>query len=120
MVNKKRHSELQSFAAAWRGLKYVFANETHAKVHFIIMLLVIFAGWYFLISSTEWLLLCITFVLVIGAEIMNTAIEKLCDVVHPDYHKSIGLAKDIAAGAVLFAAIVAIVIGCIIFLPKIF
>lgn len=111
--------EINSFTAAFKGLYILITGERHAIIHFIILLMVIFAGWYFDVSTTEWLVLCLTFAIVICAEAFNTAIEKLCDVVHPTYHKSIGAVKDIAAGAVLFAAIIAIIVGCIIFIPKI-
>ncbi|HRG26597.1 MAG TPA: diacylglycerol kinase family protein [Chitinophagales bacterium] len=111
--------EITSFAAAFKGLFYLLKKERHFIIHIVIMLLVIIAGFYFHLSQTEWVTLCLTFGLVICAEAFNTAIEKLCDVVHPEYHKSIGLIKDIAAAGVLFAAIIAIIIGCLLFIPKI-
>ncbi len=111
--------EVTSFSAAFKGLFYLLSKERHFIIHIVIMLLVIIAGFYFQLSQIEWLTLCLTFGLVICAEAFNTAIEKLCDVVHPDYNKSIGLIKDIAAAGVLFAAILAIIIGCLLFIPKI-
>ena len=79
----------------------------------------IILGWVFQIDAMEWMviLLCITAVLTL--EMINTAIEKLCDVVHPGYHPQIKVIKDIAAGAVLLAAVGSVIAGAIIFLPKI-
>ena len=110
--------EIKSFSDAIRGLVIFFAKERHAKVHLGIMLLVVFAGFYFKVS--EWISLCIAFALVIGSEALNTGIEKLSDIVQPEKHAGIRDVKDIAAGAVIFCVIIAIIIGAIIFIPKIF
>lgn len=118
-MKPRQHKESASFAAAFKGLYVLITSERHVIVHVIIMALVIIAGFILNISNIEWLVLCLTFGLVICFEAINTAIEKLCDTLHPDYNPSIGKVKDIAAGAVLFAAILAVVIGCIIFIPKI-
>lgn len=112
--------EIKSFGDAIRGLIIFFAKERHAKLHFGIMLMVIIAGFYLHVSANEWILLCIAFALVIGSEALNTAIEKLSDIVQPEKHSGIRDVKDIAAGAVFFCVIIAIIIGLIIFIPKIF
>ncbi len=112
--------EAKSFGDAFRGLIYLFKTERHAQVHLLITIVVIAAGFILHISSTDWMLICIAIALVIGAEAFNTALEKLCDVVHPEQHKQIGLVKDLAAGAVLLCAGIAVIIGSIIFIPKIF
>lgn len=86
-------------------------------VQFSIGILTTIAGFYFDISKTEWLIQTLCIGLVLATEGLNTAIEKVADFVHPDYHKKIGFIKDIAAGAVFFAALTAIVIGMIIYVP---
>lgn len=74
-------------------------------------------GFHFQITSTEWCIVLICFGLVLAAEAFNTAIERLVNLVSPDYHPIAGDVKDVAAGAVLICAIFAAIIGCIIFLP---
>ncbi|MCB0402452.1 MAG: diacylglycerol kinase family protein, partial [Flavobacteriales bacterium] len=81
-------------------------------------LLVVLAGWLFRVSDTEWMILLLCIATVIAAELFNTAIENLCDMVEPNYNKKIGFIKDAAAGAVLIVTIAAVIIGLIIFIPK--
>lgn len=80
--------------------------------------IMIVAGWYFEISRIEWMLQILAIGLVLSVESLNTAVEKIADFVHPNFHKKIGFIKDIAAGAVLFAAFAAIAIGILIYLPR--
>ena len=82
--------------------------------------LVVTAGWYFEISKGEWLAIVICIGLVMVTELINTAIEILVDCVSPEFNVKAGLVKDIAAGAVLVAALVALLVAFIIFVPKIF
>ncbi len=114
---KKR---LLSFKYAGNGIWDLFSTQPNAKIHLGIMILVIAAGLWYELSVGEWLVLILTFGLVLIAEGFNTAIEYLTDLVSPDHHPLAGKTKDVAAGAVLIAAIMAVVIGCLIFLPKIF
>ena len=79
----------------------------------------VIAGIFFQITATEWLFQTLAIGMVMSVEGLNTAIEKIADFIHPDYHERIGFIKDIAAGAVFFAAITAIIIGLIIYMPKI-
>ena len=78
------------------------------------------AGFYFEIDRVEWMMQILVFGLVLSIEGLNTAVEKIADFIHPDYHERIGFIKDIAAGAVFFAALTAIAIGCIIYFPYLF
>ena len=112
---KKR---IQSFGYAFKGIRHVFGTEANMKIHITISVLVIICGIAFAISITEWIccLLCIG--LVVGAEMMNTAIENVVDLASPEQHPLAGKAKDIAAGAVLICAIISVVIGMLIFIPK--
>ena len=82
-------------------------------------LVVVVAGVFFDISTTEWCLVTLSIAMVIGAEAFNTAVEKLTDLASPDYHPLAGQAKDLAAGAVLICALGTLIIGFIIFLPKV-
>lgn len=109
---------IQSFRHAVSGILRFLRNETNGQIQFAAAGVAIGLGLLFQISKMEWLItiLCITGVLTL--EMVNTAIEKLCDVVHSDYHPKIKVVKDMAAGAVLLAATGAGFIGAIIFIPK--
>ena len=96
----------------------LITTEHSIMVQMAIGLIVLFFGWRYRISATEWILQILAIGIVLVAESLNTAVEKICDFIHPDHHKRIGFIKDIAAGAVSFAAISAIIIGLIIYLPK--
>jgi len=112
---KKR---LQSFGYAIRGIWEVFSTETNMKIHIIITLLVIISGVLFSISVIEWIFCLLCIGLVVGAEMFNTAIENVVDLASPDLHPLAGKAKDIAAGAVLICALISVIIGLLIFVPK--
>ena len=110
---------LNSFKYAMTGILSAFKTERNMKIHVMIMFLVILFGFLFQLNRNEWLH-CITwFTIVIGAEMINTAIETTIDLVMPHFHEKAKLAKDISAGVVLITAIGAIITGFIIFLPKI-
>lgn len=108
---------IESFAFAFRGIFKAFRTEHNLWIQSTIAIVVIFFGFYFQISSSEWLLVILSIGLVLTAELFNTAIEGIVDMVSPEYNKMAGYVKDVAAGAVLVAAIAAAVIGSIIFIP---
>ncbi len=110
---------VKSFTYAFDGLKYAFKYEQNILVHTLATILVIIAGIFFKISLTEWLVLALIIGLVIATELINTSIEATIDLVTKDVHPLAKVAKDTAAAAVLVFGLTAIVIGCIIFLPKI-
>ncbi|HXS54942.1 MAG TPA: diacylglycerol kinase family protein [Hanamia sp.] len=110
---------LKSFLFALRGLKDCFLHEKNFQIQFIINLLVVGAGFFFSISATEWISVLLCCAVVLSLEILNSAIEKLCNLVCPTFNLTIRKVKDMSAGAVLLAAILSVVIGCIIFIPKI-
>lgn len=114
----KKKSLLKSFYYAGVGIYSAFKSERNMKIHVSVMLLVILAGFYFHISIPEWIACIILFGIVISAEIMNTAIETTVDMAMPEIHPKAKLAKDLSAGAVLVLAIIAVVVGLLIFLPK--
>lgn len=109
----------RSFLFAINGIKCFYKEETHAKVHTIIALAVIILGWYVGISNLEWCAICLCIGVVISAEIMNTAIERLCDRVTKQHDPLIKKTKDLASGAVLIVSIMSAIIGLIILSPKI-
>jgi diacylglycerol kinase len=108
---------LQSFRYAFKGLFAAVQSERNMKIHLLAVVIVVFAGFYFKITSTEWVLVLLCMALVIAFELINTAIEKLLNKLHPEFDETIGSAKDIAAGAVLFSSIIAVIIGAIVFVP---
>ena len=104
---------------ALKGAFKLITTEHSIMVQSSIGVLMIIAGFYFHISHEEWLIQTLAMGLVLGIEGLNTAVEKVADFIHPEYHERIGFIKDIAAGSVFFAAMTAIAIGCIIYIPKI-
>jgi len=109
-----------SFLYAFKGLKDLFKNQPNARIHAAAAVLVVLAGFYFHISRTEWIAVTLCIVMVLGLEAMNTALENLTDLVSPGFHPLAGKAKDVAAAAVLLAAMGTVIVALIIFLPKIF
>ena len=109
---------LKSMGFALRGAAKLVTTEHSVMVQFSLGILVTIAGFYFKISHEEWLIQTLAIGLVLSIEGLNTAVEKVADFIHPEYHKRIGFIKDIAAGAVFFSAMTAIAIGLIIYLPK--
>lgn len=111
-------ARLASFGNAWRGLAVFVRQEHNAWIHCVMAVLAILGGWLFRISSGEWIAVFVAIGLVFAAEAINSAIERLADVVQPEKDERIRDVKDISAGAVLACAITALVIGIIVFLPK--
>ena len=109
----------KTFATAFTGLQYFFKTERNGKIQLAVAGFTLLAGFYLQLSAVEWILILFCIGLVIGLEMMNTALERLCNHVHSDYHHTIKIIKDVAAGAVLFASIISVITGLIIFIPKI-
>jgi diacylglycerol kinase len=112
-------ARLRCFVDAAAGLRAVFVTQANAKVHAVITVVVVAAGFFFALSAGEWALVVLAIALVWTAEAMNTAIETVVDLASPEQHPLAGRAKDAAAGAVLAAAIGAAIVGALIFSPKI-
>lgn len=110
---------LLSFKYAFNGIIYLIKSQQNAWIHLCAAGIVITAGFYFSVSITEWIILTLTIGMVFSAEAINTAIEIIMDKISPDLDKTTGRIKDIAAGAVLIAAIAALIVGGLIFIPKI-
>ncbi len=113
-------NRIKSVGFALRGALLLIRTEASIKIQVVLALLMTAAGFYFEISNTEWILQVLAISLVIGIEGANTAIEKICDFIHPEFDKRIGFIKDVSAGAVMLVSIGAIIVGLIIYLPKIF
>lgn len=111
-------NRLKSIGFAFKGMILLIKTETSIQLQFLIALTVTVMGFYFRISATEWMIQCIMIAIVMSVEGLNTAIEHLADFIHPEQHPKIGILKDVAAGAVFIAALIAIVVGCIIYVPK--
>lgn len=113
-------NRLKSIGFAVKGLIILVKTENSIKLQLAIAIMVTLAGVYFNISKTEWLFQITMIGMVMSIEGVNTAVEHLADFIHPEHHQKIGLIKDVAAGAVFIASIVAIITAVIIYFPKIF
>ena len=108
-----------SFKYAIQGILTSIRKERNMKIHFFIMIAVIILGFVLKISKIEWIICIILFGIIIAGEMFNTAIETTVDIAMPYKDRKAKIAKDVSAGGVLILAIISIIIGCIIFLPKI-
>ena len=109
---------LLSFTFAWKGLAYAFRTQLNFKVHILVSLLAITSGFLLEINTQEWLWILLAIAMVLVTELLNTALETLVDLVSPEYHPKAGAVKDIAAAAVLIMAFLSVLIGLIVFVPK--
>ena len=116
----KIKDRLKSFVYAGKGIYILIRTEHNVWIHCAIMALATLAGFFFNITQGEWIAVVLCFGLVLSAEAMNTAIEKLVDLVSPERNLLAGKVKDLAAGAVLICAIVAVIVGAVIFVPYLF
>ena len=111
---------LNSFKYAFNGIGDALKSEHNLKFHFFASLVAILLAIYLKFSLIEFAVLILTIFLVLVLEFINTAIEKLSDIVHPEQSEKIRVIKDISAGVVLLGAIASVAIGCLLFLPKLF
>lgn len=117
---KKEKKLMNSFKYAFEGIFTALKTERNIKIHIIIMILVIIFGIILKINKIEWIICIILFGFVISLELINTSIENTVDLITIEKNQKAKIAKDVAAGAVLIAAIISAIIGLIIFVPKIF
>lgn len=108
----------RSFRYAFKGLADLFVQQHNARIHAVAAVGVVTAGLYLGLQAWEWCLLALTIGGVLAAELLNTAIEYTIDLVSPEQHPLAGKAKDAAAAAVLVLAIAAVVVGVVIFGPR--
>lgn len=116
----KRKKLINSFKYAFSGIASAFKTERNMKIHVLAVVLVTLAGFLFKISKMEWIICIILFGMVISLELANTAIETTVDLAMPERNEKAKLAKDISAGAVLVCAFVSVIVGLMIFMPKIY
>lgn len=119
MKEKKKFSvidRLNSFKYAINGLKLFVLQEHNARIHVLAAIVVVLCGIFFKFDSIKWIAVFMVIAIVFIAELLNTAIEYLCDFVMPEYSQSVKKIKDLAAAAVLVSAILAVAVGIILLL----
>jgi diacylglycerol kinase (ATP) len=109
---------MRSLKFAFKGAWLLLTTEDSIKAQMFMAIIVTVMGFYFDIANIEWMLQFLAIGMVLVAEALNTAIEKIADFVHPDFHVKIGFIKDIAAGAPTFAGIISLIIAGFIYIPK--
>lgn len=111
---------LSPFKYAFAGIRSCFVSELNFRMHSLFAFIALLLSYVLTISAIEWIAVCFCIAFVVTIEILNTAVEKLCDIVHKEMHPGIKKVKDMAAGAVLVAAIFSVITGAVIFLPKLY
>lgn len=117
MKKNKKDPITRSFGYAFEGIRTGILKERNMKIHCLAVILVTAAGTFLGLSAVEWCICLLLFALVISLELVNTAVEAAVDLVTEERKPLAKIAKDTAAGAVLFASLAAVIIGCIIFIP---
>ena len=123
MINERTSflkNRVNSFKHACNGLVIILKTEVNFKIHLVLLFVVIGLGWFLDISSFEWLVVIIISSVVMVSEAFNTALEYVVDLASPEYHLLAKKAKDVGAASALIASIGAVIIGLIIFLPKMY
>lgn len=115
----KSNGLLKSFQFASQGIKHAFIHERNMKIHGMVSIVVILLGFVLGLTLTEWLFVLFAIAGVISLELINTAIERVVDLTTSHYHPLAKQAKDVSAGAVFIYSCLSVIIGIIIFLPKI-
>ncbi|AHM67036.1 diacylglycerol kinase family protein [Paenibacillus polymyxa] len=111
----RRQPWRMTFRYAAEGVVYALRTQVNMRIHAVVALLVIVAGLTLRISRLDWLFVCMAIAIVMVAELINTAVEAAVDLISPDIHPLAKAAKDTAAGAVLLAAVFAVIIGIFVF-----
>ena len=112
-------SRFGSFRFALNGLRSMLKYEHNSRIHLVAAILVIITAILLKVSLSEWVLLTVVMGIVFLTELLNSAIEKLSDLIEPRYNETIRTSKDYSAAAVLISALIALVAGCFIFIPRI-
>ena len=111
---------LQNIGFATEGIKYFFKSERNGRIQAAIAFAVVALSFYLGLSPLEWCVILGCIALVIALEMVNTSLERICAMLSLEFHPMIKIIKDVAAGAVLWAAVFCALIGCIIFIPHLF
>ena len=109
---------IRSFGFAFKGVAYATSSQLNFRIHLGATVLAVLTGYLLHISTSEWLWIALSITLILVTEIFNTMIETLTDLVSPGYNEKAGRIKDMSAGAVVIAALFALITGGVIFLPK--
>lgn len=117
MKKEKKNPLGKSFGYAFEGIWTGIRKERNMRIHCLAVILVTAAGTFFGLTVVEWCICLLLFGMVISLELVNTAVEAVVDLVTEEKKPLAKIAKDTAAGAVLFTAVMAVIIGCIIFVP---
>lgn len=115
----KTHSTFSSFSYAFSGIKLALKNEPNIRIHFIVAILVAILAYFLGFSQIEWIVLLFTIAFVLILELINTTLEEIVDMVSPGIKPRAKVAKDVSAAAVLISALLSVIIGAFLFLPKI-
>ncbi|MGN6437127.1 MAG: diacylglycerol kinase family protein [Agriterribacter sp.] len=110
---------IRSFKYAIAGVYLFFRYERNGQLQLIAAAIAVALGLWLHITRSEWIAVLLCMAAVLSLEMINTAIEKLCNLIQPDYHPAIKVIKDVSAGAVLLSAVASLIIGFIIFLPRV-
>ncbi len=113
----KERSFLNSLKCALAGMRHFFFTEPNSRIHFMATVLVLAAGFWFHIDRFSWIAILICIGMVYTTEIVNTAIEKIMDMISPEKNEQVRVIKDIAAGAVFIAAFISFITGVLVFYP---
>ncbi|MFP7253330.1 diacylglycerol kinase family protein [Terribacillus goriensis] len=117
--NGKKTKSGIGFRYAWNGIRWTFLEERNFRIHTIAAIIALITGMILRINPAEWAAILLSIGFVIVTEMINTVVELMMDHLSPEQSKAAGLIKDIAAGAVLIAAITAICVGLVVFVPEI-
>jgi undecaprenol kinase/diacylglycerol kinase (ATP) len=112
-------ARIRSFLFAFNGLRILLREEHNARIHMLGAVFAILLGVLLQLSPVEWLAITLCIGIVFVLEILNSAIERLADFVAPNHHQLIGQVKDLSAAGVLVGAVTSLIIGLLIFIPKI-
>jgi undecaprenol kinase/diacylglycerol kinase (ATP) len=116
----KNQSFFQSFTHALNGMYQFFLHERNGRTEAVLAIIAIFFSIGMGVSNAEWIAVFLCIALVIGFEMLNSAIEKLCDMVQEEYHPVIKIIKDMSAAAVMWTSFISLIIAALIFIPKIY
>ena len=109
----------RSIRHALNGIKILITEEHNARIHLVVALIVVLLSFYFKIKAVEWLFVLLSIGLVVVLEVINTVVENIADFISPETNESIKKIKDLSAAAVFIGSLTVILIGCVIFIPKI-
>jgi len=114
-----KHNFFAAFKYAFTGVFRFFKTDRNGRIELVCAIIISALAFYFKCNSSEWISILLCIALVIGLEMINSALEKICNLIQPGFDKNIQYIKDVAAGAVLICSIIAAIVAVIIFFPKI-